>query len=174
MGPFLFASAFLLDILQAGITALLISIPGVGIPLAIAVNTTISLTLGSGHTFALYLDIREQAGRLKIRIEAMLLRRILLFFFSKTLPILNNLPLFTLSTFLAYRAIKKEEEKGADGAEGGQGRVVPFSKRSDKIQNRIRAEGEGGGPSESEGESDTPVREPLRKMEDIRHNKKAA
>ncbi len=133
-GTLLIIFALFIDLLQAGVS---LSIMGVlasinvipvvgqvasmaglpiGVILGVAINSSISLTAGVGHTFATFLTYSSGNSRIKTKIQGMILRRLGVALFGEIIPGINNLPWWTISTLLTIRAVHKEERKAAAAA----------------------------------------------------------
>ncbi len=128
-GLLLIVFALLIDLLQAlmslallgmltGLTLVpilgqifsVINIP-LGFVLGIAISMSLSLTAGIGHLFAFFISFNTSASSLKTKIEARILRRILIMLLGEVIPVINNLPWLTIATLLALWSIRREEKK---------------------------------------------------------------
>lgn len=123
MSPLLLASALLLDLLQLGISLALTAAltPVLGGILGFVISVCTSVVFGSGLIFGVYLTASNARPNAHWHgVEARIIRRMLIFAFGETLPVVNNIPLWTISTALALQDIRKEvanDDRQSAGAE---------------------------------------------------------
>ena len=109
MVPLLVASAVFLDLLQFGVTVAMLATltPVLGGILGFVINLGLTATFGVGHVFGLYMAVSQASSKLKTRIEARIIRKVLVRCLGKAVPVINNLPLWTITTALALREMRK-------------------------------------------------------------------